>query len=175
MANQYLKPFRDVDPRNVIGLFAYDGSDADKGLVVKVTGSGWKNTDKELQRAAVGASYGNTNSERLSIPARVTVAGSGDVPLGILLNDVKETDENGEKYIFNQAKKKAKDISLSGEAVNILTKGEILYSGVWGTPTAGQKLYTAAGGAVSTSGTNVIGTALGAKDTDNFVLINLDM
>lgn len=173
MANQYLKPFRDIDPHDVIGLFAYDGSDADKGLIVKI-GTGWKNTDSPTY-ANVSTTYTNTVAQRNSIVARVTAAGSGDVPLGMLLNDVKETDEHGDKYIWNRSKAKAKDISLSGEAVNVATKGLVLYSGVWGTPTAGSTLYTAAGGAISTSGTNVVGKALGAADTDGYVLIKLDM
>lgn len=175
MPNQNLKPYRDYDPHEVITNFAYDGSSADKGLVVKVTGNGWKNTDTDMQYNAVGASYTNTQSLRMSIPARVTAAGSGDVPLGMLLTSVSDTDNHGDRYLRNRAKQKANDVALSGEAVEVLKRGLVLYSGVWGTPTAGQKLYTAAGGAISTSGTNVIGTALGTKDSDNFVLINLQM
>lgn len=178
MANQYIKPFRDVDPKDVIDLFAFDGSDADKGLFVKVSGTGWKSTDRDLQRSAAGASYSNTVADRLSIAARVTTAGSGDAPLGILLNNVKETDENGEKYLYNPKKKKANDISLSGEAVKVATKGRFLYSGTFldtSAITAGANAYAAAGGEIATSGTNVVGRFLGAADTDGYVLIQLDM
>ena len=52
-----------------------------------------------------------------------------DVPLGMLLYDVREDDENGEKLIFNPRKAAENDYVISGQAVPILTRGIVLYSG----------------------------------------------
>lgn len=173
MATKNIKPYRNIADSETLRMFTYDGASADKGTVVKIA-TGWKNTDTQVKET-IGASYTNVRNLRVALTARVTAAGSGDVPLGMLLRDVRETDEHGEKYIFNREKAKREGVVISGEAVPIVTRGEVLYSGAWGTPTAGDTLYTAADGAISTSGTNTIGKALGGVDTDGFVLIKLDM
>ena len=173
MATKNLRPFRDIDPHEKINFFTYDGATADKGTVVKIAAgavNGQTNHYTDLS-----ATYANTQSQRVGLAARVTAAGSGEVPFGMLLQDVRETDEHGEKYVFHRNKAKAEGVVISGEGVEVVKRGLVLYSGVWGTPTAGAKLYTAAGGAISTSGTNVVGTALGAADSDGFTLIHLDM
>lgn len=173
MATKNLRPLRDIDPHEKINFFTYDGATADKGTVVKISAgavNGQSNHYTDL-----GATYTNTLSQRVGLAARVTAAGSGDVPFGMLLQDVRETDEHGNKYIFDRNKAKSEGTVISGEAVDILKRGLVLYSGVWGTPTAGAKLYAAAGGAISTSGTNQVGTALGTADSDGFTFIHLDM
>lgn len=173
MATKNLKPLRDYDPHETINFFTYDGATADKGTVVKIAAGAVNGQSNHL--TDLSATYTNTLSQRMGLAARVTAAGSGDVPFGMMLKDVRETDEHGEKYIFNRKKAKAEGVTISGEAVEILKRGLVLYSGVWGTPAAGSKLYTAADGAISTSGTNQVGTALGANDADGFCFIHLNM
>lgn len=173
MASKNIKPLRDYSSHETLNMFTYDGAPAEKGTIVKIA-TGWKNTDSQI-RTTIGASYTNTRNLRVALTARVTAAGSGDAPLGMILRDVKNTDEHGEQYIFDREKAKREGVVISGESVPVLTRGEILYSGVWGTPTAGATLYTAAGGMISTSGTNAVGKALGATDTDGFTLIKLEL
>jgi len=169
-----LRPFRDIDEHDVIGLFAHKEDVATQGAIVTVD-VGWKNSAQDFQRNAAGATYNNTLSNRYSTAARVDDCASGEVPLGMLLNNVAETDENGEKYLYREEKKRANQVSISGETVPVATKGIVLYSGVWGTPAINGTAYVAAGGYISTSGTNTVGKFLGLLDDNNHVLIKLDM
>ncbi len=176
-----LRPLRQYDERDVINLFAYSGSlPVNKGTVVKIQGDGWKNTDELQSLGSVGASFGNTVSERYGVAAKVAAAGSGDTVLGILLYDVKETDENGEKLIFNPRKAAEMGVAVSGQAVPVLTKGIVLYSGAVlaaDAPTAGASIYSDANGELTTTngGGTKVGIALGKKDSNNHVLVKIDL
>ena len=181
-----LKPFRDYSEHNVINLFAWSGDvPVKKGTIVKVVpGSeghgGWKATDELKMLGDVGAAYDNTVSERYGVEAKVQAATTTDEDdaIGMLLYDVKETDENGEKLIFNPRKAAELQVALSGQAVPIVSRGVFLYKGVAGTPAAGGKAYIAAGGLISAtvgSASADIGTFLGAKDDKDNVLVKLDL
>tara|TARA_A100001201_G_scaffold139061_1_gene130622 strand:+ start:2140 stop:2676 length:537 start_codon:yes stop_codon:yes gene_type:complete len=175
-----LRPFRDYDEHDVVNLFKYSGTiPVNKGTVVKIMGNGWKSTDETELLGDVGSAYNNTVSERYGVAAAVADCGASDTPLGILLHDVKETDENGEKLIFNPRKAAEMQVSLSGQAVPVATKGVFLYSGATlgaQSPAGGTALYTAANGEITTGSAGTkIGTALGAKDSDNVVLIKLEL
>jgi hypothetical protein len=170
-----LRPFRDYDEHDVVNLFSYSGTlPVNKGTIVKIVGSGWKNTDEIELLGSPGNAFGNTVAERYGVAAKVADAGSGDAALGILLYDVKETDENGEKLIFNPRKAAEMNVAISGQAVPIATRGTFLYSGVVGTPAAGGTAYWN-GTEISSAGGTTIGTFLGAKDTDNNVLVRINL
>jgi len=78
---------------------------------------------------------------------------------------------------------------VSGQAVPVLTKGIVLYSGNLtsggaNSVTAGSTIYAdnANGGALSTAATSdgsvaqpKVGTALGSVDADGFILLKLDL
>ena len=179
-----LRPFRDYDEHNVINLFAYSGSlPVKKGTIVKIVPSteghgGWKATDELQFIGDVGANVANTVSDRYGVNAKVQNAANQDEDnaLGMLLYDVKETDENGEKLIFNPRKAAEMSVALSGQAVPVVTQGIFLYKGVDGTPTAGASAYIGANGILSAtagSATASIGQFLGAKDEDSNVLVKL--
>ena len=177
-----LLPFRDVDDHDVINLFAVNG-ELDKGHIVKIV-SGFENTDEMDLRGDVGADHSNTVSERYGVKAVCAAAtASGDAVLGMLLNDVKETDENGEKLIFNPRKAAEMGVALSGQAVPVATRGVFLYSGsnlIAQTPAIGTKLYWDASGELNTgildatAGAHV-GICLGIKDANNHVLVRIDI
>ena len=174
-----LKPLRQYDEHDVINMFSYDGAAADKGILVKIS-AGWKSTDEPTEMGGnVGASYNNVVSQRYANTAKVIVAGTADKPIGMTLMEVKETDENGEKLIFNPRKAAEMGVLVSGQAVPLLTRGIVLYSGATlagQTVTAGATLYVSgSAGEISTVGTNAIGKALGGKDDNNFVLIKLEL
>jgi hypothetical protein len=170
-----LRPFRDYDEHDVVNLFSYSGTlPVNKGTIVKIVGNGWKNTDEIELLGSPGNAFGNTVAERYGVAAKVADAGSGDAALGILLYDVKETDENGEKLIFNPRKAAEMNVAVSGQAVPVATRGTFLYSGAVGTPAAGGTAYWN-GTEISSAGGTTIGTFLGAKDDDNNVLVRINL
>jgi len=176
-----LRPFRDYDEKDVINLYAFSGTlPASKGTLVKIEANGWKATDEMDFLGSVGASYSNTVSERYGVAAKVSLAVATETPLGMLLHDVKETDENGEQLKFNPRKAAEIEAVLSGQAVPVVTRGVFLYSGTVlasETPVGGTSLYCGANGEITTgsSGNVKVGIALGAKDTNDHVLIRLDL
>jgi len=174
-----LRPFRDYSEHEVVNYFTYSGASESaavvktKGAVVTVVAPGFQpfstgllGTNPIENIGSVGAAYGNTLSDRWGTVAKVTVASSGDQPLGITLMDVRELDENGEKLAFKPRKAAEMGVVVSGQTVPILTRGVVLYSGV--NATAGQVAYLAVGAngslsAATTLPTNAIkvGTFLG--------------
>ena len=175
-----IKPFRDYDEHDVINLFAYNyaGTAVQKGTFVKVA-SGWMSEDEMGFYSMPGATYPNTQSQRFGVKARVTAAGSGDNPIGMLLYDVRETDENGELLIYKPSKAAEMQTTVSGQAVPIITKGVFLYSGITNNPDpVGMPwLSVAAGGALTTGafpGCPIVGRALGFKDSKGWCLIKVD-
>lgn len=173
-------PLRDYDEKDVINLFAFEGATpVTKGLLVKAT-TGWTTEDELAMLGSVGASFGNTVSERYGVVAKVGIAGSGDAPLGMLLYSVQDTDENGESLKFNPRKAAEMEVVLSGQAVPIVTKGIFLYSGATlaaQTPAVGDSLYCTTNGEITkTAASHIkIGIALGGKDSHNHVLIKLNI
>jgi len=65
----------------------------------------------------VGAGMYPTN------PLEVAACTSGQVPLGLTLNQTAKTDENGEKLLYNQTKKEELQAVLPGQSVPVATKG----------------------------------------------------
>tara|TARA_Y100001938_G_C8099582_1_gene440578 strand:+ start:729 stop:1268 length:540 start_codon:yes stop_codon:yes gene_type:complete len=175
-----LLPFRDYDEHDVLNLFSFSGTlPLTKGHCVHISGSGFQNTSEMAYLGDVGNNFANTVSERYGVPAHVALSTNSDhVPLGITLYDVKETDENGEKLIFNPRKAAEMEVALSGQAVPVLTKGIVLYSGAQlGSAAAGTALYHHTDGELTTNtalGTKV-GIALGGPDTNGHVLVRINL
>jgi hypothetical protein len=180
-----LRPFRDYDEHDVVNLFAFSGSyPQTKGNIVTIMGNGWKNSDEPFDMAgAPGAGYSNTVSQRYGLNAYVRQCASGETPLGMTLYDVRETDENGEKLIYNPRKAVEMGCVISGQAVPVLTRGTVLYSGTTLaalTVAAGDSLYATDNGELTNSHDSTwthvkVGKALGAKDDSNHVLIRLEL
>jgi len=205
---QRLKPFRQHAETDVVNLFSLkdddgdvmasysdlkaDGAKINKGLLVSVK-AGWKNTDDPVNKTGIGnpgATYSNTVSFRYGAAATVEPCASGTQPLGLTIWDVAEVDENGEKLIYNPRKAAEMQAVVSGQAVPVLTKGIVLYSGNLtsggaDSVTAGAKIYAdmANQGEISTSATEStggatqlqVGTTLGAVDEDGFILLKIDL
>ena len=198
---QSLKPFRQHAETDVINLFTLQDDDGDivasyadlkadgakmtKGILVSVKGNGWKNTDDPVNKTGIGnpgASYTNTTSFRYGATAAVEPYKAGEEPIGITLWDVAEVDENGEKLIYHPRKAAEMQAVVSGQAVPILTKGIILYSGLMSAdpPSAGDPVYadkTQGGQLHKGLQTNAprVGTALGNVDANGFQLIKIDL
>jgi hypothetical protein len=176
-----LRPFRDYDERDVINLFSFSGSiPTNKGTLVKIVGSGFLPTDQDSLEMLgnVGAGYNNTVSQRYGTPYKVAVAGTGDAVVGMMLFDVKETDENGELLKFNPRKAAEMEAVLSGQVVPLVTRGTFMYSGFTGSVTAGASLYVGDNGLIDSTQRNgavKVGQALSAKDSLGYVTVKLDI
>lgn len=182
-----LGTYRNYSDHDVIQNFTFAPSGTypvPKGTFVKV----WSGvmTDQNLQMlGAVGAAWGNTVSQRYGIqPYVVRCDNSGDNALGMTLYDVKVTDENGELLIYHPDKAAQMQVTLSGRPLPIVTRGIFLYSGVSGTPLAGQKAYLASDGTIQSppalsfdggSTATRVGTFLGPKDANGFVYLKLNL
>jgi hypothetical protein len=171
-----IKPFRDHSPHEVINLFGVNSTDANKGTLVKIA-TGWLTTD-EFITDTIGLAYANTVSSRYGVTARVTAtSATGDTAIGILLHDVKESDENGELLKYNPRKQAEMGCVLSGQACPILTRGVVAYSGAHGAVTAGTKAYVSGNGTITTvnNGQQAVGRFLGANDAKGFALLKIEL
>lgn len=193
-ARPNLKPFRDVHSSNKIGLYAHTSGVVNKGTIVKISDAdGNTNT---FQGAASPASpylkaYANASdrhpahvySNSYEVSWKVDTAGSGDKPLGILLNDVRVNDDWGNDLHWEHQKRAEGDIVESGQAVQIATKGILTVNGVNGTVVAGDAAYVSATvpGELDTSTTHdktrndYVGTFLTTKDADGFAILKVEL
>ena len=183
-----LKPFRIYDEHDVINLYTYSGaigvSPGDKiprGSLVKVV-EGWDNTSEPVEMlGSPGASYDGTVSQRYGTVAKVALASSGNTPLGMMLHDIQEVDENGELLKFNPRKAAEMEVVISGQSIPVVTRGVFLYSGdtIGSVDYANTKLYTADNGQITTldqlSSNTLVGKSLGVLDSDGYVLIKLEL
>ena len=190
MANERLKPFRDYDEHDVLNLFSFDDAAVTldsstvvyAGSVVKIR-TGWSNTDEVQQLGDVGASYNNVVSQRYGVNAEVEFANGGsEAPLGILLYDVREFDENGESLKFNPQKAAELNAAISGQAVPIATKGTFLFAtgaftAVTAKISAGDALYVTGDGQITNQAAenSSIGKALGGADDDGSILVKVEL
>src|SRR3990167_7664048 len=113
-----IKGFAQYSEHEVINLYAFSGTTpTNKGTFVRILGSGWRSdVDPSSMIGAAGKAYGNTVAQRYAVNAKVGVAATGDAPLGMLLYDVKETDENGEKLLYRPRKAAEMCVTVSGQA-----------------------------------------------------------
>lgn len=193
-----LRPLRDYSEHDVVNFFAVqadqdaNGVIAAAGTVVKVTGNGFQPVVASTTPGGtgflgtvpveLGASLGvpglsNVVSNRYTVNAKVAPAVRSDAaPLGITLLGTQELDENGEKLIFKPRKAAEKGVVISGQAVPVLTKGVVVYSGsnIANTANVGDGVYvsTTAGELSTTSGPVKVGTLL-SKPVNNVALIKL--
>ena len=180
-----LRPFRQYSESDVVNLFSYSGDSTlvTKGLAVKVVGDGWTNEPNSSPVEAlgsVGASYTNVVSQRYGVKPKIGIAASGDSILGLTLMDVRELDENGEKLVFNPRKAAEMGVVVSGQAVPVLTKGLVTYSGAsnvaigyvaYVSGTAGEL----AGAATLPTNATKVGKFLSNNDANNTALLKIEL
>ena len=188
-----LRPFRDYDEHDVLNLFAYDttglvaGSiSITKGSLVKIA-TGWKNYDSGVELGGglefIGGAGtlqpNNTVSQRYGVTAKVVTSTTGETPIGMMLYDVKDVDENGELLKYKPRKAAEMQAVIPGQAVPVVTRGIFLVQGVLGTPTAGGTAYAGGTGQITASTGNypisnvAIGKFLGAADVNGETLVKL--
>lgn len=181
--NVSLKPFRSYSEHDVINLFALDAASGDKGSLVTIKGSGFKNGEDLLFTSLNTLNTPNVVTQRPEVPWKVQLATSGDdanTVLGMILYDVREVNQWNYPLLFDVERRDAAQCVLSGQANPIVKRGMFLVSGMDGTPGPGSGAVvsdTVAGGwkvvAGGTAGS--IGKFLGVKDADGYALFFLDL
>jgi len=136
MSNRLL-PFRQYDENDVINLFANDTADAkpstngngSAGVFVSIK-SGGGNFSKDpityVDRTELSASQSHTRNQYPEVQLKVTAASAGATAgqvIGVTLKQTLETDENGEKLLYNPVKKDELQAVLSGQACPVATRG----------------------------------------------------
>lgn len=178
-----IRPIRDYNEHEVLPtFFTWSGTIPTlKGTFVKiVSGASADNTVGGL--GDVGLHYQNTVSQRYGVPAQVALANSGDKAVGMLLYDIRELDENGEKLILHPDKMARMQATPSGWPCVILRRGFIQYSGSSLTPVGqGETLYLspANDGGLSTGSVGTTATAVakayGPTDSQGYTYIYIDV
>lgn len=131
-----LLPFRQYDEQDVVNLFALESGlalasttgdgEGSNGVFVKVTNG---NFNQDVVTYASDDYLGKTDYPFVggdmypSNPLTISGAASGDLPLGITLNQTAKADENGEKLLYNTTKKEELQAVLPGQSVPVVTKG----------------------------------------------------
>tara|TARA_B100001939_G_scaffold333983_1_gene334510 strand:- start:2999 stop:3622 length:624 start_codon:yes stop_codon:yes gene_type:complete len=132
MANEItrLLPFRQYDENDVVNFYSLDAETGEAGSVVRVSAANLDQEPVKYVERGDSNSYDNTLGHGLSlypeVPYKVTKCtgtGATQIPLGILLRDVRAKDENGENLLYYPEKKEELQCVVSGEAVPIATKG----------------------------------------------------
>ena len=181
--NTKLKPFQAYDDHDVLSIFRYSGSiPVTAGTLVKPNGSGWRADDCDTDLLGdVGKSYANTVSQRFGVRAVCVDAGTGDPVIGMLLNDVREVDENGLPLKFYPQKAAENNWVISGQVSPILTQGWVLWSGTAnGSPVAGDLAYPSGAGNITNNSLNqnngsIVGKFWGSRNSDGYYLLKLNV
>lgn len=178
-----LLPYKNYSEYDVINLYACD-VEATKGTVVAPVTDPNKNAI-ELTSSSPGAKYSNVIADQFEIFGKVTPTVSyTDKAIGILLYDVLEKDENGQKLIFNPRKAAEKNVVLPNiHAAPILTKGIILINDIdtsnhtiagGGLPLIGDTAWVGNNGRIGTDGTINIGKFLSTIDSNGYALVKIN-
>jgi hypothetical protein len=183
-----LKPFRDFSQHDVVNLFSYGGTPpVNAGTLVKID-SNWKNTLGETLTLSNLSTVSNTLSSSFEPVGKVTIITNYNeaIPLGILLKNVRQFDENGTPLIYEPQLLAERDFVLPEHAVPVLTKGMIFINdidttnrtGGGGWPTLGGAAYVGSNGRIGTDGIIKIGQFLSAVDQENsngYCLVRLNI
>ena len=131
-----LLPFRQYDEQDVVNMFALKSDQAlpsttgdgngSNGVFVKIADG---NFDQEVIEYTSNSYLGNQAYPHVGAgmyptnPLEIEAAASGNIPLGLTLNQTAKADENGEKLLYNQTKKEELQAVLPGQSVPVATKG----------------------------------------------------
>ncbi|MEY4343282.1 MAG: hypothetical protein RL736_1080 [Pseudomonadota bacterium] len=191
-----LLPYRDYSEHEVLNLYSCVNI-ANKGTLVAPLKS-WKNDGSsvdnskygpvDLESTAPGALYNNAVNNNFGVVGRVETFAEYDqtpTPIGVLLKDIREFDENGEKLMFNSRKAAEMDVIIKDiQSVPILTRGVILVNDIdvtsrnqdgGGDPDIGDAAYAGDNGSFATDGITVVGKFLSRKDENGYCLIKISI
>ena len=187
-SKQLLRPLRTHSEHEVIPWYSLDAESCNKGTFVKSSSNGVVFNDTNYTWAGgitsagdVGANYPGVIANRYRVTAQCSVAGTGDANkvLGVLLYDVRATDENGDRLVIRPGKADELQCVVSGQAVPILSRGHLLYY-VTGSATAGDRAYIDGSGEINVNATLThnavaVGKFLGTQNGEGYALIKLEL
>ena len=187
-----LKPYRDIDPHEVVNLYSHVDASANKGSLVTITEAEgntnvWQNANSPATpHLDVFGPLANTPSRaysnRYEVTWKIKNAFDEDIPLGLTLYDVRELNAYGEKLIHRPRYERFEnDYVVSGEAVPVLVRGFVKINGFNGDPGPGSGAVPSAtnSGFVDvtndpTGATNV-GKFLSTPDADGYAHFKLEL
>ena len=180
-----LKPFRQYNENDVINLFAHVSGSVNKGTVVKVVSGSIDAHPNQYGASVDGNAPSRATTLRATVPWKIDNCSSGDTNiLGITLYDVRETNANGEKYIFRpRYDTSEQQVVISGQAVPVLTKGMVEINGFSGSPGPGSGaiVNTSVPGkllvsnAVGKFGASRVGTFLTTSGADGYAILKIEL
>lgn len=181
-----LRPYNDHSEHEVINLFTVTG-DLPRGTFVVPASSGVNLLDANT----VGqlSPFENTVSAVFTVPWSAAAAPSGASAgsiIGTTLKDFRTFDENGERLVLRPRKAAEMDVVITGQAVPILTRGIVLYSGIVGSPQfgSGAAVADAGDGSLKTVAYNtvsgsknpaVVGKFLGPVNAYGHALVKIEL
>jgi hypothetical protein len=122
-----LLPNRNIDDKDIINEYSFMAGSGEAGTFVKViAGDLSKDPTVYVNSSYYANTLGNARSKYPEVPIKIgPTTGTGDygVVLGMMLRDVREVDENGEKLHFYPQKREELQCLLSGEANPVATRG----------------------------------------------------
>jgi hypothetical protein len=180
-----LKPFRSVNPYDVVNFFAHEEASVNKGTFVKLKGGVDPDATPMQFLQDLEGVPSRAKSMRAVNPNKVETAASGDRPFGMLLYDVREENKFGEKYIYRpRYDRSEQQIVTSGESVPIVQRGIFEINGFSGAPDAGSGAVmhsTVDGQLVVVNKSSVtdksllVGTFLSQSGADGYALFQLEL
>lgn len=187
-----LKPLRDFDPHEVVNFFAHEDASANKGSLVAISAAEgntnvWQNAnDPATPHVDVFGPLANTPSRayhnRFEVTWKVKNAFDGDIPLGIMLHDVRELNAYGEKLIHRPRHERIEnDLVVSGEAVPVLTRGFVKINGFNGVPGPGSGAVPSASDSgyfdvtLDPTAVDNVGKFLTSADADGYAYFKLEL
>jgi len=179
-----LKPFRDYSEHEVVNFFSLNSASGDKGSAVSLvpttgtkTAAAWDvNSSLSISNGSFSFRSANPRKIRLS-----TVADTSSQVLGVMVYDVREFDENGQKLIFQPGYKRAEMcVVTSGESVPVVSRGILEIAGFSGVAGAGVGAYVGLGGDIAASATSsglgpLVGKFLSTSGADGYALIKISL
>jgi len=176
-----LLPFRQYNEHDVVNLFTLDDNcelefttddgAGSNGVFVKIS-SGDFNQDPVKYTS--NSYLGNTDYPFIGgdmypeNPLKVRPANSGEIPLGLTLNQTARADENGEKLLYNATKREELQAVLIGQTVPVATKGVFTLSAKAIAP--GAAPFTIGGGFEIAAGGEIGPAAAGSASSLGMVL-----
>jgi len=179
-----LLPFRQYDEQDVVNIFALKSDEVLDSVTTDSKGSqgvfvvptaGIDSFNGEPVSYATDSYLGKSDYPHVggemypSNPMTVEAAVSGETPLGLTLNQTAKTDENGEKLLYNTAKKEELQAVLPGQSVPVATKG-IFTIGVNGLTASDNAGFTIGGGFEVAAADGSIGP-IDVKDTGSLGMV----
>lgn len=141
----------------------------------QVTDISYYKTDAVIERGKIVVhDTGGSGAAMDDALAKVkNVANTGNIPAGLILNDVVNLDLTRQHYNMHKD-----EVQLGGK-VTLLRKGVVVTDAVSGTPTIGAAAHFVADGRLAARGTATkslqVGRFLSVKDADGYIKVEINI